>query len=720
MRYWLMTTEYPPFFGGGISTYCFFTAKMLSENGHEVTVFINDNSTSSVTVVYHSSVRIVRFNPTNSKSSSYLGHSACVSYEFAQIIKNFIEDEGKPDIIESQEYLGIAYYLLQFKHLHYDWCKDVPVLITMHSPAFLYLEYNHVPLYKYPNYWIGEMERFCMRAADFVVSPSKYLVDEVSERVDLSSQIINVIPNPFESSNILTEHDVEELSKGIVFFGKLSVQKGTFKLLQYFQNLWDEGFLEPLFLIGGQDIVYHPEGQSMGDLVKSRYSGAIAKGLLHLEEKIEPTKIYNRLRNSKVVIVPSTVDNLPYVVMEIMSIGLIALVSKQGGQSEIVDDGINGFVFDHEIPGSFAKQLKRILNLTTHQRKQISTSAINKINEAFSLDVIYRQKYSLLQKIILSNNESRRFPFCYKLDSPDKREFNQGNTVLSVVVPYYNMGKYIDAALSSIYNSNYKDIEVIIVNDGSTDKDSLEKLNQLINKPNLKVISTPNQGLAVARNTGAQNASGKYLAFLDADDLVMPEYFTKAINVLKKQTNVDFVGCWTQYFEGSKSVWPTFTPEPPLILFHNLINSSSLVYKRDAFVANGLNDPKMTFPGLEDYDSVISLISNGFKGVVLPEILFKYRVRKDSMIRGITKIKKILLFEYLSTKHNSIYTKFAHDVYNLQLSNGPGIHLDNPTLDNFLLENFPFGGKVPRKIFLYIKQNKYARMFAYRLRQFLS
>lgn len=715
-----MTTEYPPFFGGGISTYCFFTAKMLSENGHEVTVFINDNSTSSVTVVYHSSVRIVRFNPTNSKSSSYLGHSACVSYEFAQIIKNFIEDEGKPDIIESQEYLGIAYYLLQFKHLHYDWCKDVPVLITMHSPAFLYLEYNHVPLYKYPNYWIGEMERFCMRAADFVVSPSKYLVDEVSERVDLSSQIINVIPNPFESSNILTEHDVEELSKGIVFFGKLSVQKGTFKLLQYFQNLWDEGFLEPLFLIGGQDIVYHPEGQSMGDLVKSRYSGAIAKGLLHLEEKIEPTKIYNRLRNSKVVIVPSTVDNLPYVVMEIMSIGLIALVSKQGGQSEIVDDGINGFVFDHEIPGSFAKQLKRILNLTTHQRKQISTSAINKINEAFSLDVIYRQKYSLLQKIILSNNESRRFPFCYKLDSPDKREFNQGNTVLSVVVPYYNMGKYIDAALSSIYNSNYKDIEVIIVNDGSTDKDSLEKLNQLINKPNLKVISTPNQGLAVARNTGAQNASGKYLAFLDADDLVMPEYFTKAINVLKKQTNVDFVGCWTQYFEGSKSVWPTFTPEPPLILFHNLINSSSLVYKRDAFVANGLNDPKMTFPGLEDYDSVISLISNGFKGVVLPEILFKYRVRKDSMIRGITKIKKILLFEYLSTKHNSIYTKFAHDVYNLQLSNGPGIHLDNPTLDNFLLENFPFGGKVPRKIFLYIKQNKYARMFAYRLRQFLS
>jgi len=67
--------------------------------------------------------------------------------------------------------------------------------------------------------------------------------------------------------------------------------------------------------------------------------------------------------------------------------------------------------------------------------------------------------------------------------------------------------------------------------------------------------------------------------------------------------------------------------------------------------------------------------------VVLPEVLFHYRVRQQSMIRGVSKTQKIVLFEYITQKHQEFYDTFAAEIVNLLQSNGPGLYLDNPTLD---------------------------------------
>lgn len=90
----------------------------------------------------------------------------------------------------------------------------------------------------------------------------------------------------------------------------------------------------------------------------------------------------------------------------------------------------------------------------------------------------------------------------------------------SVIVPLYNCEKYIDKCLESLINQKYNDYEIIVVNDGSTDK-SLEIVNSLIyDKKNIKVITQENQGLSGARNTGIKNSIGEYLVFIDADDFV--------------------------------------------------------------------------------------------------------------------------------------------------------------------------------------------------------
>ncbi len=720
MTYWLLTSEYPPFFGGGISTYCYHTAKMLTANGHSVTVFINDASITDYKISDTEECRLIRFGTSRTKKASYLGHVTNISYEFADIVKTFIEKEGNPDIIEAQEYLGIAYYLLQYKKLLYDWCKNIPVLITMHSPSFLYMEYNHVSQYRYPNYWICEMERFCLQAADHIISPSHFMMEELEKRFKLGHTKIEVVPNPYEPGSIALakeHHDGE-----IIFFGKLTAQKGAFKLLYYFKELWESGFTQSLTIIGGQDIIYQPEDISMGDWIKKHYGKYISLDLLKLEGKVPPAAIHARVAKATAVIVPSMNDNLPYVVFEMMAMGKLVLASRQGGQREVIEDGIDGFIFDHDNPSSFSDCLYTILNLSTDQRTQIEKNAIKKIKEKYGYKTIYAQKIKQVETLqTRSHDASIAFPYIRPLQSTYQNTNNTSDkTLLSIVVPYYNMGHYIDETIQSILASDYAEKEIIIVNDGSTDEHSKKKLEEYKILPQVTIINTPNEGLGATRNKGAQKAKGQYLAFLDADDKVEKTYYSKAVRVLSEYENVHFCGAWIQYFDKSERIWPAFSPEPPLILYHNMVNSSALIFKKESFLNAGGNANGMLFQGLEDYEAVIANLSKGYGGVILPELLFHYRIRNNSMIRSINKTKKLLLHQYISEKHSQLFANYAPALSNLLNANGPGIAIDNPSFDYFLAEKIPFGGRLSARLIGMIKQNKFVRPIAYKMYRWLK
>ncbi|MET0638214.1 MAG: glycosyltransferase [Chitinophagaceae bacterium] len=719
MKYWLLTTEYPPFYGGGIGTYCVITARMMADEGHDVTVFVSDARVKDFTESREGNVRLVRFNTSRTNSSAHLGHVTNLAYEFAHIVKDFIQKEGKPAIIESQEYLGISYYLLQYKMLVFDWIRDVPIVLTVHSPSFLYLEYNEVNLFTYPIFWICEMEKFCLRAADALISPSEYIISEIGKRFSLAEQHITVIPNPYEARAIgIKEGTNHGAAAGeIIFYGKLSPQKGSFHLLKYFSQLWDEGFDRPLVLIGGQEIIYHPEGLMMGDVVRNRYRKYIDRGLLKLEKPIPPSMMSDRLSGAAVVIIPSYHDNLPYVVFEMMSLGKIVLVSKQGGQAEIVQDGINGFVFDHTIEGSFAAKLRQILNLSEDQRRILGEAAARRVSADYNAAVIFKRKFAIVEMLVKSRVERTMFPVVHPFPvTPQVHGENKSvKGLLSVVIPYYNMGKYIDETITSVRSNRYHPYEIVIVNDGSNEKESLAKLDQYRTQPGITVLDTPNRGLGAARNHGATNAKGQFMAFLDADDTIEPDYYSWSVRVLEKYGNVHFVAAWVQYKEGSTRVWPTFTPEPPLILYHNSVNSSGLVYKRTSFLTGGLNVEDMLYPGLEDYNSVISMVAAGFNGVVLPEILFNYRVRHDSMIRGVSTEKKLNLVNEIVRTHGAIYANFAAEVIGLLNANGPGMQLDNPSLDQPVSAKLPFGIRVSGRLVSMIKRNRALKLIAYRV-----
>lgn len=100
---------------------------------------------------------------------------------------------------------------------------------------------------------------------------------------------------------------------------------------------------------------------------------------------------------------------------------------------------------------------------------------------------------------------------------------------ISVIVPCYNLADYLPEALDSIATQTFQDWECIIVNDGSTDSTGEVAARYAASDPRFKFVETPNGGVIKARNLGVKSSTGKYLLFLDADDILMPEYMEKAM-----------------------------------------------------------------------------------------------------------------------------------------------------------------------------------------------
>ena len=109
---------------------------------------------------------------------------------------------------------------------------------------------------------------------------------------------------------------------------------------------------------------------------------------------------------------------------------------------------------------------------------------------------------------------------------------------VSVVIPTYNRGKYIAATINTVLNQTYKDFEIIVIDDGSTD-DTQRELEQFGGK--IKIITQPNSERAVSRNNGVKNSTGAYIAFLDSDDLWSPDKLEKQVEVLDNLKDIVLV-----------------------------------------------------------------------------------------------------------------------------------------------------------------------------------
>lgn len=225
----------------------------------------------------------------------------------------------------------------------------------------------------------------------------------------------------------------------------------------------------------------------------------------------------------------------------------------------------------------------------------------------------------------------------------------QKRLLLSVVIPCFNHEKYIQETINSVVESTYSPIEIIVVNDGSTDQS--EQIIKLLQKeiPSLIYLKQKNAGPAAARNRGIKESNGIYILPLDADDLISPDYIEKAIEVLEHDSNVKLVYCQANFFGERNGKWilPEFSIEK--LATDNMIFCSGIYRKADWITAGGY-DERMTW-GWEDWEFWISILKNGGKVFKLPITGFHYRVRKNSRRKSTNNDSKRKTIKLLNEKH---------------------------------------------------------------------
>lgn len=228
---------------------------------------------------------------------------------------------------------------------------------------------------------------------------------------------------------------------------------------------------------------------------------------------------------------------------------------------------------------------------------------------------------------------------------------------VSVIVPCYKCENYITECVDSVLASSYKNVEIIVVNDGSPDN-VLNVLEKYKKSSIIKIINQDNQGLSAARNNGIKKATGKYILPLDSDDKIAPDYIEKAIAEFERNPNLGIVYCQAEFF-GEKSVpWELETYNFPRILSRNCIFCSAVFKKSDWEKAGGYK-AEMIY-GIEDYEFWISLIEKGAQVYQIPEVLFYYRKKiSDSMCdtlgSSIEKQKQML--KQIICFHLNLYKK---------------------------------------------------------------
>lgn len=144
------------------------------------------------------------------------------------------------------------------------------------------------------------------------------------------------------------------------------------------------------------------------------------------------------------------------------------------------------------------------------------------------------------------------------------------NIKFSIIVPVYNVEKYLKKCINSILNQTYKNYEIIIINDGSTDK-SKKILESYKNIDNVKIINQTNKGLSVARNIGIKNATGDYLLFVDSDDYIDNDLLE---NLNKNITDEEIIRFQTRTVDESYKVLKEYNEMP----FDTMTGNEALVY----------------------------------------------------------------------------------------------------------------------------------------------
>jgi glycosyltransferase involved in cell wall biosynthesis len=235
---------------------------------------------------------------------------------------------------------------------------------------------------------------------------------------------------------------------------------------------------------------------------------------------------------------------------------------------------------------------------------------------------------------------------------------------VSFIVPYFNSGNTIQDTIDSIFNQSYDNFDIWIVNDGSTESDSLIKLEELSKIAKINVLHQQNSGPSVARNTAIRQSDAQFIVPLDADDLISEHAINHGLVLFQENESIGVVYGNLAFFGEKNEVKVQGEFDIFKQLLWNQIAVCAIV-KKEVFEDVGFYDEFLSKPGLEDWEFWIRVFEKGWRFKKYDEIAFNIRINNHSRTFQVANPNMQMIKDYVYQKHLNLllinYQKLYYD-----------------------------------------------------------
>lgn len=347
---------------------------------------------------------------------------------------------------------------------------------------------------------------------------------------------------------------------------------------------------------------------------------------LRIEEGLELEELRRRLPAEDLLVAPSRLGTGATAVLEAMRAGVPVLATPSGELSELVEDGVTGWLAE----GSGSAALGRALSTAAGDREMLArVRASGAPGERFA---------ALADPEAVLDGYARLLAEPQSAATAASPEALAAGPLVTGIVPYFRASAYVSEAVESLLGQTHRELEVLIVNDGSFEPED-EVLERLANDSRVTVVTQLNAGESAARALGVRLARGEYVLMLDADNALEPGFVERALLAFRREPELAYVTCWLRYVAPDGSPLPGDPGYSPLgngvwrADDHNWDGDTLAILPRRLLCGDrGLVDRESAINS--DWELYRLLRAEGRLGTVIPERMARYRQLPDSISHG--------------------------------------------------------------------------------------
>jgi glycogen synthase len=642
-RFALVSREVYPFDGGGIGEYIVSCARLLAAVG-EVTIFTSSKHEESFRAMTASGdprlppqgihVAFVR-EPEPEEIGSYFSPLHLYSARVLETLRRHYGQHG-PSFVEFSDYLGEGAITALARRGGDPMLRATRVGVRLHTTAEVCAVLDGYVASDFEGRVTYELERIALRDADTIIWPGgdtfEFYKRFYGSALAPPRRIRNPLPALDDASHAEQPRDNEGPLR-LLYIGRFERRKGVQDLLRAVSSI-ESGDVR-LTLLGG-DTHTAPLGTSMRAQLE-----LVASGDPRIEflDAVPRPELAGVIRAHDAVVLPSLWEAWPYVGLETLRLNRPLIATPVGGFTEMVRPDVNGW----RTEGAGAEHLVTLIERLALDREAVDRPRLEGLpamtfGELTDGTEILEGYESLLR-------EPGRWDMPKAPSRPRAKTSHRAavepvrDPLVSVVIPYYRLHEHVEETVESVLAQTYRRLEVIIVNDGSF-YDADWVLGELTARYPLAVLTQMNAGLGAARNFGISQSRGRYIVPLDPDDTLEPTYIERGVTLLERQPELAYVSTWTRYvdqdgieLEPSDQGYQPLGNMSDLVREMNVAGVATAVIRRHVFELGFAYSQDLT--SYEDWSLYRDLGENGYEGIVIPERLFRYRIRPESMFRQI-------------------------------------------------------------------------------------